>query len=99
MITGSTEAKGMPRFDAQTLEAAFEKQETRQALNFTQAAAPLRVAQPALSRQVQDLEHEIRVDLLCPSPRGVTLTAEALSGRIARVVEADEYLRRATILS
>ena len=45
------------------------------ALNFTKAAAQLRVAQPALSRQVQDLE-EIGVDLLRRSPRGVTLTAE-----------------------
>src|SRR5262245_55707024 len=45
-------------------------------LNFTRAAARLRVAQPALSRQVQDLEDEIGVDLLHRSPRGVTLTAE-----------------------
>src|SRR5882672_10062368 len=35
-----------------------------EALNFTKAAAQLRVAQPALSRQVQDLEDEIGVDLL-----------------------------------
>lgn len=46
------------------------------ALNFTKAAAQLRVAQPALSRRVQDLEDEIGVDLLKRSPRGVTLTAE-----------------------
>jgi LysR family transcriptional regulator, benzoate and cis,cis-muconate-responsive activator of ben and cat genes len=45
-------------------------------LNFTKAAARLRVAQPALSRQIQDLEDEIGVDLLRRSPRGVTLTAE-----------------------
>jgi DNA-binding transcriptional LysR family regulator len=45
-------------------------------LNFTKAAAQLRVGQPALSRQVQDLEDEIGVDLLKRSPRGVTLTAE-----------------------
>jgi LysR family transcriptional regulator, benzoate and cis,cis-muconate-responsive activator of ben and cat genes len=45
-------------------------------LNFTKAAARLRVAQPALSRQVQGLEDEIGVDLLRRSPRGVTLTAE-----------------------
>ena len=32
-----------------------------EALNFTKAAAQLRVAQPALSRQVQDLEDEIGV--------------------------------------
>jgi DNA-binding transcriptional LysR family regulator len=47
-----------------------------EALNFTRAAAQLRIAQPALSRQVQDLEDEIGVDLLRRSPRGVTLTAE-----------------------
>jgi DNA-binding transcriptional LysR family regulator len=46
------------------------------ALNFTRAAALLRVAQPALSRRVQDLEDEIGVDLLKRSPRGVVLTAE-----------------------
>jgi DNA-binding transcriptional LysR family regulator len=45
-------------------------------LNFTKAAARLRVAQPALSRQMQSLEDEIGVDLLKRSPRGVTLTAE-----------------------
>jgi len=45
-------------------------------LNFTKAAAALRVAQPALSRQVQDLEDEIGVDLLVRGPRGVSLTAE-----------------------
>ena len=47
-----------------------------EALSFTKAAAQLRVAQPALSRQVQDLEEEIGVDFLRRSPRGVTLTAE-----------------------
>src|SRR5438309_7278121 len=47
-----------------------------EALNFTKAAAQLRVAQPALSRQVQDLEDEIGVDLMKRSRRGVTLTAE-----------------------
>src|SRR5439155_21678421 len=47
-----------------------------EALSFTKAAAQLRVAQPALGRQMQDLEDEIGVDLLRRSPRGVTLTAE-----------------------
>ena len=50
------------------------------ALNFTKAAAQLRVAQPALSRQVQDLEAEIGVDLMKLSPRGVPLTAERAAG-------------------
>src|ERR1700745_1931149 len=47
-----------------------------EALSFTKAAARLRLAQPALSRQIQSLEDEIGVDLLKRSPRGVTLTAE-----------------------
>jgi DNA-binding transcriptional LysR family regulator len=47
-----------------------------EALNFTKAAERLRVAQPALSRQIHDLEDEIGVDLLRRSSRGVTLTAE-----------------------
>jgi len=47
-----------------------------EALNFTKAAVRLRVAQPALSRQIQDLEDEIGVELLHRSSRGVTLTAE-----------------------
>ena len=47
-----------------------------EALNFTKAAARLRVAQPALSRQIQDLENEIGVNLLRRSSHGVMLTAE-----------------------
>ena len=62
-----------------------------EALNFTKAAARLRVAQPALSRRVQDLEDEIGVDLLKRSPRGVTLTAE---GRLF-LEETREVLKRA----
>ncbi len=62
-----------------------------EALNFTRAAAQLRVAQPALSRQVQDLEDEIGVDLLKRSPRGVTLTAE---GKLF-LEETRELLKRA----
>lgn len=46
------------------------------ALNFTRAAEKMRVAQPALSKQVHDLEDEIGVDLFRRSQRGVTLTAE-----------------------
>ena len=61
-----------------------------EALNFTKAATVLRVAQPALSRQVQDLEEELGVDLLRRSPRGVTLTAE---GKLF-LEEARDLLRR-----
>jgi len=37
--------------------------------NFTQAARQLRVAQPALSRQIHDLEDELGVTLLERGPR------------------------------
>lgn len=43
-------------------------------LNFTKAAARLRVAQPALSRQIRDLEDELGVQLLERGPRAVKLT-------------------------
>jgi DNA-binding transcriptional LysR family regulator len=62
-----------------------------EALNFTRAAKQLRIAQPALSRYVQDLEDELGVDLLRRGPRGVTLTAE---GKLF-LEEARELLRRA----
>jgi Bacterial regulatory helix-turn-helix protein, lysR family len=47
-----------------------------EALNFTKAATHLRVAQPALSRQVADLEDELGVDLLNRTSHGVRLTEE-----------------------
>ncbi len=47
-----------------------------ESLNFTKAAARLRLAQPALSRQVADLEDELGVDLLSRTSRGVQLTEE-----------------------
>jgi DNA-binding transcriptional LysR family regulator len=43
-------------------------------LNFTKAATRLRVAQPALSRQIRDLEDELGAPLLERNPRGVRLT-------------------------
>ena len=46
------------------------------ALNFTRAAARLHLAQPALSRQVADLEEELGVDLLKRTSHGVRLTEE-----------------------
>lgn len=45
-------------------------------LSFTKAAQKLRLAQPSLTRQVRNLENEIRVRLLDRSNNRVTLTAE-----------------------
>jgi DNA-binding transcriptional LysR family regulator len=43
-------------------------------LNFTRAAAKLRLAQPALSRQIRTLERELEVELLVRNGRAVKLT-------------------------
>ncbi len=59
--------------------------------NFTQAARQLHVAQPALSRQIHDLEEELGVTLLERSPRGARLTP---AGE-AFAVEARAVLQRA----
>jgi DNA-binding transcriptional LysR family regulator len=47
---------------------------TADLLNLTKAAARLRVAQPALSRQIRDLEEEIGVALFERTQRGLKLT-------------------------
>jgi DNA-binding transcriptional LysR family regulator len=62
-----------------------------EALNFTRAATRLRVAQPALSRQVSDLEDELGVDLLKRTSHGVLLTEE---GKLF-LAEARGILKRA----
>jgi LysR family transcriptional regulator, benzoate and cis,cis-muconate-responsive activator of ben and cat genes len=59
--------------------------------NFTQAAQKLRVAQPALGRQIKDLEDELGAQLLQRSSRGAALTA---AGE-AFVAEAKAVLQRA----
>src|SRR5712675_818757 len=73
-----------------------------EALNFTKAATRLRVAQPALSRQIQDLEDQIGVDLLRRSSRGVTLTAEGklfLKEVRELLKHADESIERVRALA
>ena len=48
-------------------------------LNFTKAAKRLRVAQPALSRQIRDLEEELGAPLLERGPRFVKLTEAGIT--------------------
>lgn len=43
-------------------------------LNFTRAAAKLHLAQPALSRQIRNLEEELGVELVKRGARGISLT-------------------------
>ncbi len=50
-------------------------------LNFTKAAAKLNIAQPPLSRQIQDLEAELDAKLFIRNPHHLTLTEE---GRLFR---------------
>jgi len=59
--------------------------------NFTRAATRLRVAQPALSRQIRDLEEELGASLFERNPRGVRLTEAGA----AFLPEARDVLRRA----
>ncbi len=61
-----------------------------QELNFTKAARKLRVAQPALSRQIRQLEDEVGVALLERNRRGTRLTE---AGR-AFLAEAGSILDR-----
>ena len=44
--------------------------------NFTRAAEKLLIAQPPLSRQIQDLEEELGTKLFVRSPHSITLTSE-----------------------
>ena len=65
-------------------------------LNFTKAAQRLRVAQPALSRQIRDLEDELGVQLLERGPRAVKLTeagAAYLTEARAILERSDEAMK------
>ncbi len=73
-----------------------------EALNFTRAATRLHLAQPALSRQVSDLEDELGVDLLRRTSHGVVLTEEGkLFLEEARVIlkRADESVTKVRALA
>ncbi|WP_165872716.1 LysR family transcriptional regulator [Celerinatantimonas diazotrophica] len=59
-----------------------------QELNFSQAAQPLNMMQPSLTRQIQILEHQIGVTLLSRSTRSVKFTP---AGE-AFLVEAQQLL-------
>lgn len=76
------------------------------------AARRLHLAQPALSRQIRDLEADFRVELLTRGPKGVTLTPSgavlrdgatqllaAIGQTVDRVVEASRGRRGGVILS
>lgn len=67
-------------------------------LNFTKAAQKLRVAQPALSRQIRDLEAELGVQLFDRTQRAVKLTeaGNAFLGEAKAVLaRADEAVKLA----
>src|SRR5688500_17603568 len=67
-------------------------------LNFTRAVAKLHVAQPALSRQVKQLEEELGVALLVRDNRSVTLTAKGKSflAEVEAILEqSDRAMQRA----
>ena len=67
-------------------------------LNFTRAAARLRVAQPHLSREIRRLESELEISLFARDRKRVTLTAAGgvFLERVRRVLaETDEAVRTA----
>ncbi len=58
---------------------------------FSKAAAHLRIAQPALSRQMQKLEHSLGVELLRRTSRGVTPT-EAGQALLHRTIQFEQEI-------
>jgi DNA-binding transcriptional LysR family regulator len=83
---GNVELRHLKYFQAITTEAGFSR-----------AAAKLRVAQPALSRQVRALEQELCTDLLVRTARGVvpTMAGEVLVRGASEILETvNEGLKR-----
>jgi DNA-binding transcriptional LysR family regulator len=66
--------------------------------HFTRAANRLRIAQPALSRQIRDLEQELGCPLLDRQACNVTLTAsgEALLAEARKLLGEPERLKEVT---
>jgi len=66
--------------------------------HFTRAANRLRIAQPALSRQIRDLEEELGCSLLDRQARNLTLTAsgEALLKEARKLLGETEQLKEVT---
>jgi DNA-binding transcriptional LysR family regulator len=64
-------------------------------LHFSKAAEKLYVAQPALSRQIQQLENELDVVLFERDKRNVKLTpaGEYLQNEASRILSQLEYVR------
>src|SRR5258708_16719245 len=64
-------------------------------LNFSRAAARLHVSQPPLSRQIRDLEAELKVNLFDRNRQGVRLTrvGHAMLARSRKLVRDAESLR------
>ncbi|HEY2732915.1 MAG TPA: LysR substrate-binding domain-containing protein [Polyangiales bacterium] len=59
--------------------------------SLTRAARELRVSQPAISKQLSDLEHDVQTPLVDRLPRGVRLTAagEILFAHAQRILQAE----------
>src|SRR4051794_31010370 len=64
-------------------------------LHFGRAAARLNITQPALSRQIRDLEDRVETRLLDRGPRGATLTeaGRVLLGDARRLLEQAARMR------